>query len=137
MHAAKNRFNWWLPFCGAAGALLLFVPVMVYGNDISEMLYIFIAAPVVSFVLLLIATVFANRKRKFRALAVMSMVAVYAAASWSLFVYSPQLRWNTRWILWWREYKAKVIAQPATTNGDLKHVEFDSWGGFGAGDTVA
>jgi hypothetical protein len=135
--AAEDRFNWWLPFSGAAGALLLFVPAMVYGNDISEMLYILIAASVVSFVVLLFAIVFATRGGKFRALAVMSMAAVYAAASWALFVYSHQLRWNTRWILWSKEYKANVIAQPGTTNGNLKHIEFDGWGGFGAGDTVA
>jgi hypothetical protein len=137
MHAPKDGFNWGLLFCGAAGAPLLFVPVMVYGNDIGEMLYIFIAAPIACFILLFIALVFANRKKKLRALAVMLMVVVYAATTWGLFVYSGEHRWKIRWVLSSREYKAEVMAQPRTTKGDLKHVEWDGWGGFGAVDTVA
>jgi hypothetical protein len=28
------------------------------------------------------------------------------------------------------------MAQPTPPNGELRHIEWDGWGGFGAGDTV-
>jgi hypothetical protein len=45
--------------------------------------------------------------------------------------------WRTtvRWMLYSGTYKAEVLAQP-TVAGELRHIEWDGWGGFGAGDTV-
>ena len=34
----EDRFNWWLPLFAAVGALILFLPIMIYGIDIDEML---------------------------------------------------------------------------------------------------
>jgi hypothetical protein len=45
-------------------------------------------------------------------------------------------RTRLRWVLRSREYKAMVLASPGKTIGGLKHIEWDGWGGFGAGDTV-
>jgi hypothetical protein len=50
------------------------------------------------------------------------------------------LAWNTytirtaiRWFAWSRDYKAHVLAQPASATGDLKHIEWDvsGWGPIG------
>lgn len=42
----------------------------------------------------------------------------------------------TKWALWSSMYKSKVLAQPAPTNGYLRHIEWDGWGFAGAGNTV-
>lgn len=69
-------------------------------------------------------------------LSILSMLVVYWAVSWGLFINSSELRTTTRWFLWSRDYKAKVLAQPVSASGALRHIEWDGWGGFGAGDTV-
>ena len=129
----RDRFDWRFPFYAAAAALVLFVPIIIYGiGSVAEILYIFLALPVISAILLIIAF----RKKGLRRVSVLSMLVVYWAASLSLFMNFSELRTRTRWLLWSRDYKAKVLAQPVSASGALRHIEWDGWGGFGAGDTV-
>ena len=39
-----------------------------------------------------------------------------------------------RWFLWSSTFKAEVLAKPIPTNAELKHLEWDSWGGAPVGD---
>jgi hypothetical protein len=128
----RNRFDWHLPFYAVVGALILFVPFMLFGIDIVEILYIFVAAPIVGIIFLVVAI----RKTGVRRLAALSMVVVYWAVSWGLFQNSRELRATTRWFLKSKQYKAKVLAQPDSGDGALRHIEWDGWGFGGAGDTV-
>lgn len=41
-----------------------------------------------------------------------------------------------RWLMRSRAYKAKVLASSTAAPGELRHIEWNGWGGFGAGDTV-
>jgi hypothetical protein len=43
---------------------------------------------------------------------------------------------DARWFLWSQDYKAKVLAQEGSSNGEFKHIEWDGWGFPGAGDTT-
>jgi hypothetical protein len=49
---------------------------------------------------------------------------------------SLELRTTIRWLLWSKDYKTKVLTQPNSAKGELKHIEWDGWGFPGAGDTV-
>jgi hypothetical protein len=53
-----------------------------------------------------------------------------------LFINSDELRTTTRWLLWSKKHKANVLAQPDSTNGTLRHIEWDVWGYPGFGNTV-
>jgi hypothetical protein len=130
--AEQSRFNWWLPLYAAVGAVFLFVPIMIYGSDIGEMLYMFVAAPLICLVLLVVAFF---RKRQ-QSWAVLSMVAVYFAVSLGLFTNSHELHWTARWALDSDRYKAQVLAQPAAATGELKHIVWDKWGYAGIANTV-
>ena len=51
-----------------------------------------------------------------------------------LFV-TPLAIWNysaakttARWLLWSRDYKSRVLSQPSSSSGELKHIEWDAWG---------
>jgi hypothetical protein len=129
--AQRDRFNWLLPIYAALGALILFVPIMIYGDDIDEMLYIFVAAPIIGLILIVVAIC----KKGRRGLAVFGMLVVYCAISWGLYKNSRELHWTTRWLLWSKDYKAKVLAQPSPAAGELRHVEWDVWG-WGGNETV-
>ena len=133
--AERDLFNWHLPFYAAAGSLLMFVPVTIYGKGFGELLYIFVAAPIISFILLIVALFFTGKRA--RAVSVLRMIEVYAALSWSLFKNAQESPWATRWLLWSREYKSKVVAQSGTAIGELRHIDWDGWGGIRAGDTSA
>ena len=64
------------------------------------------------------------------------MVAVFGAVCWALVRFSDEVRTVCRWTIHKNAYKAHVLAQPSSTDGGFKHVEWDGWGGFGSGDTV-
>jgi hypothetical protein len=131
-----SRFNWRLPAWAALAALLIYVLITIHGYGIGEILYIlfitFVAAPVFCF-LVLITAVF---DRRWPRMSVLSMPVLYCAVSWALLRSSAQLHSTARWWLHSKDYKAEVLKQPASGNGELGHVEWDGWGGFGAGDTV-
>lgn len=42
---------------------------------------------------------------------------------------------SAKWLLWSHHYQAEVLTQPESTNGELKHAEWDVWGWVGM-DTV-
>jgi cell division protein FtsW (lipid II flippase) len=130
--AKRDRFNWRFTFYAALGAMILFVAIMIYNNDVGEMLYIFVAAPAISFIFLVVAT----RKKQLPGLSVLSMLVAYWAISLGLFLSSRELHTTTLWLLWSKDYKAKVLAQPDQANGTLKHIEWDGRGFPGAGYTV-
>jgi hypothetical protein len=46
---------------------------------------------------------------------------------------SHTFRSNTRWFTSSRRYKAEVLAQ-SSVSGQLKHIEWDGWGGAPVGD---
>jgi hypothetical protein len=128
----NNRFNWRLSLYSSLGAAIIFLPKMVFGNDIGTFLMTAIIAVIVSLVLLVI--LFRTVRRQ--AAAALTMAAVFCVASWLLFRVSDDVRTTGRWLIHSRSYKADVLAQPDSSNGGLKHVEWDGWGFPGAGDTV-
>jgi len=124
----RDSFDWRLPLYGAASALILFVLMMFDSSHLLETLYFFAAAPIIGVALL----VDAIRKKGQRRLAALSMGVAYMATSWGLFRNSLELRETTRWVLWSKDYKTRVQAQPNLVNGSLKHIEWDGWGFAGA-----
>lgn len=75
--------------------------------------------------------------RKFRlCLSILLAIAIYWTVSDALLWSYPTIRTAARWLLWSRDYKSSVLAQPDPVNGELKHIEWDGWGFPGAGDTA-
>ena len=98
----------------------------------GELLYLLVAVPIVSLVLLILAI----RKKGRERLSILSMLVVYWGVSAVLVRNQLAVRDTARWFLWSKGYKAEVLAQPGSASGELKHVEWDGWGFPGAGDTV-
>ena len=53
----------------------------------------------------------------------------------ALFVF-PKNRDNARWLLEADKYKERVLSQANSQQGDLKHIEWDSWGMAGLDTSV-
>jgi len=122
-----ERFNWWVPLYAAVGSLIVVLPLTIYGADMT----VFLLIPVISFVMLAIAV-----GRRGQRLSVLLLLIVYWAISWMVLKHSMDIRAHGRWFFHSKKYEAEVLAQADSANGELKHIEWDGSGGFGAGDTV-
>jgi hypothetical protein len=129
---ALGRREWSLLLYGAIGALVVVLPLMILGADVDGLLLAIIAAAIVFLVLLVIAIRNIHRQE----LPVLVMLALFFVASWLLFRVSEDVRTTGRWLFHSKEYKSTVLTQPASEKGDLKHVEFETWGFAGVGNTV-
>jgi hypothetical protein len=130
--AEENRFNWQLPIYAAVGTLIVFLPLVISSAVLGTILHLFVAVPILSLVLVILAIFKKGRQR----LSVLSMLVVFWVVSAALLANSSAVRDDARWLLWSRGYKSEVLAQPDPASGELKHVEWDGWGFAGAGDTV-
>jgi hypothetical protein len=111
-------------------AMVVFIPLLIVSY--LDVLYLFVVAPVlliIGFCVLIYAAIRRN-------LRIAVAVAVFWAVSALLFLYPSEVRSPIKWLLWSSEYKQHVLGQPAPTNGEFKHVEWDGWGWVGANTTI-
>jgi len=64
------------------------------------------------------------------ALAIAALIAIVVL--WNFY----DVRATVKWLAFSRHYKSAVLSEPAT-NGELKHIEWDGWGGMPVGDWTA
>jgi len=119
--------NWRWPYYLVLGAFVVGLPLTVYSSDVFEFLYLFLAAPCIGLFLLIVA-ICTKRHTGRQRLAIVFMVLVYWAGSFLLVIGRDPLRTAGRWLLFSREYKRSVLAQPEPVKGELRHVEWDAWG---------
>jgi hypothetical protein len=120
-----SRVVWLLPAGTMLGALVLFS----FGPaDLSIVLYL-LAAAIVGLILLTAALL----KRSLQPLFALTVFLVFSAVIVKKY---SVVRDDCRWTVWSHTYKPKVLAQPDSATGELKHVEWDGWGFAGAGDTT-
>jgi hypothetical protein len=129
-----DRFLWRSPVLALVVALVLFVPLIISGDPLLQIAYFFLAVPVIGFFILIAAIVKKGRRRA----AILLALVVFSAVSWSLFRFRTTARLHpiARWLLWSKDYKAQVLAQPEPSTGILKHIEWEAWGFPGAGNTT-
>ncbi len=123
---ATERFNWHLPFYGAIGAIVAFSANLVANADVGMLLYLFVAIPLVTLVLIVAAMLTYDRQDR-QTLAVVSMFTVYCLVTWGIRRSGSDLRDVGRWFFGERHYKAEVLAQPISSNG-LRHWEWEASG---------
>jgi hypothetical protein len=73
--AQPDRFDWRLPVYAGLSALILFTPLIINGEPLFIILYLFVAAPIIAFFILIAAILKKGRQR----LEVLSMLVVYCA----------------------------------------------------------
>jgi hypothetical protein len=116
--------NWQLPLYGAFAAILVLFPKIVFGNDVGTIFITMLLGAIVCVALLIVAVLKIRR----HTIASLLMVVVFCAVCWALVRISDDVRTVCRWALHENAYKAEVLAQPSSTDGRLKHVEWDGWG---------
>ena len=130
---STDRFTWKLPLCVIAGASILLLSLIVLSAD-APLFYLFVIAPILCLVFLVLLVAAVIRRKPRQSLSMLLALVAFLAASGMLTKNHGRLRPSLRWLLWSRHYKAQVLQQPATANGELKHIEWDGWGGAPVGD---
>jgi len=72
-----------------------------------------------------------SRKRMFAIVGFLTVLLISALLVVSHHVFGILPFNSARWLIWSRSYRSAVLSQPDSTNGDLKHVEWDYWGWSG------
>jgi hypothetical protein len=73
-----------------------------------------------------------SRKRMFTAVGLLIVLLISALLIISRHLFGSANAFSSvRWLIWSRSYQSAVLSQPDSTNGDLKHVEWDYWGWAG------
>jgi hypothetical protein len=121
---AANSFDWRLPLYGSLGAVIAVLPATVFGRGVGTFLGTALLGIVVGLILLVVF--FLNVRR--RSVAGLSMLIAFCGLAWMLFRISGDLHSTGRWLVQSKEYKAEVLAQPRSDNGEFKHLEWDCWG---------
>ena len=134
--ANRDEFNWRLSMYAAAGGSVLLLLLFVWGADAS-LLYVLIVAPIACLVWIGLLIASAVQRKFLRSLSMLLTLTLFLLVSGTLLMNEAALRPRLRWLLFARNYKAQVIAQQVPANGELKHVEWDGWGGMAVGDWTA
>jgi hypothetical protein len=134
------RFNWRTQVYAAFAALVFFAAISVFQADISLLLYLFLFAVLfVSGIALVIYAAIRKSHRR-RSLRQLTTVAILSAVAVALFAfglaYPIAIRTAVRWTTGSSAYKARVLAQPPSQNGELQHINWDGWGMFAQDTTV-
>jgi hypothetical protein len=134
-----SRFSWRLQSMAALLTFVVFLALTVCQSETALFTYLFVVGPILVLVSISLIAYMTTRKARPKLLALLSTLAIIWVLTPSLFLvhlkYQFAIRTTARWLVWSRDYKEKLLAQPALANGDLRHVEWDSWG-WGGSDTV-
>jgi energy-coupling factor transporter transmembrane protein EcfT len=134
-----NTFSWRLPSIAVLLAFVVFISLAVCQSDTALFTYLFLVGPILVLVSISLIAYLITRKGRPKRLTLLSTLAIIWVLTPILFFvdlkYHFAIRTTARWLVWSRDYKEKVLAQPASANGDLRHVEWDGWG-WGGNDTV-
>ena len=130
----EHRFNWRLPLAALLSTPLIFLIVAIFQSE--SLVYLFFMVPIISVVLIVFAVYSAIARKKLRSVSILSMLAIFWLLSVLLFRNYLAVRSAARWLIRSDDYKARVVAQPAPANGDLKHLDWDGWGWGGENTEV-
>lgn len=93
--AGEDRFHWRLPLLAAVGAFIIFLPLVTFSANWGEILYLFVAVPLGSIVLVILTIRRKGRQR----LSVLLMLVVFWAVSAALVGNHYAVRDTARWLL--------------------------------------
>lgn len=133
--AGAGRFNWRMLFYAAIAAIVVMLLLFVYGSD-PALDYLFFIVPTVCLTILVLLLVVISKRTR-QSLSMLLAVVVFLFAAGAMLKTQEELRPSLRWGLWSRRLKAQVLAQPSASNEELKHIEWDGWGGTPVGDWTA
>jgi energy-coupling factor transporter transmembrane protein EcfT len=130
----RNQFLWRYPVYVVGISTAIFVALVGY-SAYGDWLYMLLVIPVVLLTCLVAVTVHAIRKRSRNCLSALLTLVAFLAVSAVLLKNEVTIRASIRWLVWSRQYKAELLAQPAPPNSQLRHIEWETTGFAGVANS--
>jgi hypothetical protein len=128
-----GRFHWRLPLYSMFGALIGFLPRVVWSVDVGPIVYLFVAVPIVTLALIFVGMRAWDANSR---LSILWLAVIYGVLSWVLFVKADDLRVAGRWLYEANAYKAEVLSLPVNEDGSFRHIEWERSGFAGVANNV-
>lgn len=133
--ARTAGIQWRYSVLAVGGAFVLFLPLVLTDPDFGDLTFLALALSIS--LGLLATTAIASRRTR---VSLLSALVAFVATSSLLFHYNTldrttDVRSTIRWLARSHFYKRTLLAQPAPTDGSLRHIEWQGTG-FGGNDTV-
>lgn len=130
-------FSWKFSIGAAIAAAVVYLGLLCGASfDLHSFLYLYLLLPFLTILIFVVAAIPIFLKKKVHWRSILSAVVAYWAVSILLHHWCFTLRPHLRWLLFSNEFKAQVLAQGRNSSGQLRHIEWDGWGGFGADTNV-
>jgi hypothetical protein len=123
----REYFTWQIALCTVLGATIVLLLLFTWDHD-ALWLYLLIVLPFFCLSAILLLIVAAIRTKWRRCLSILLTALAVLAVSGALIRKEDVLRPFLRWLFWSRTYKAELLKAPESPNGELRHIEWDSWG---------
>lgn len=137
--AEADHFSWRVPLYFIIVSSIILFSVASCQADVSLLVNVFVIAPIL-IVLSIALLIYLVARHRPEVLPFMAAVAVLWALAVSLFHYNREhpfaLHETLKWHVWSQEYKQEVLKQ-VSSNGDLKHMEWDRSGFAGVANNTA
>ncbi len=134
--AGRDRINWWIPLYAVISAIAVMLLLFAY-DSAPALSFILLIVPIVGLAFITLLLLIALRKQQRQSLSMLLALAAFLVTSGALLKTQDVLRPSLRWLLWSHRLKAQVLAQSTRSDGELKHIEWDGWGGTPVGDWTA
>jgi len=134
--AQREVFNWRLSMYVVGCAAVLLLLSFVIDAD-ADILYVFLLGPIFCLVWLVLTLAYAIGRDFRRSLSMLLALTLFLLVSVALIKNEGAIRPRLRWLLFSLQFKTQVLAHTLPVNGELKHVEWDGWGGTPEGDWTA
>jgi hypothetical protein len=131
-----QQFNWQLPLFAILAAAVLLLLLFFWSPD-ADLLYILVIGPAVCLACLTLLVIAVFRRRQRQALSIFLTLVGVLFVSIALLKYEPAVRPWLRWLVLSNRLKSQVLAQSTPESGQLRHIEWDGWGGTPVGDWTA
>ena len=131
-----DRFSWQMSLYAAAVAILTMLLLFVYAAD-PLVSYLFLIVPIICLVIFVLLFVIAFSSKRRRRSSMLLGTVTFLLVTGAMLMTQEEIRPSLRWLLWSRTLKAQVLSQSTTSNDELKHIEWDGWGGAPVGDWTA
>jgi hypothetical protein len=137
--SGSDRFDRAFVLWSSVIGFAVFTIIATFKADTSVLLMVFVVAPAL-LVLSIPSLIYAAVRRRHLKTTLGTLAILWAMAACS-FLYTRahpfEIRESAKWLLWSRQYKQQVLAQPSSPNGDLKHMEWESSGFAGIATNIS
>jgi len=132
-----GSIKWGLCLCGVVGIIIIDLLLMIY-SAYAFFLFLFLVLSAICILCVIWLSVAFLRKRRSHSMQLCGTAFASVALSFFMFLPSAEnvIRPALRWLIWSKQFKAELFAQPVPRKGELRHMEWEATGWAGVANVT-